>query len=36
MRVPVIADLRNVLDPKEVKEKGFTYEEVGRKRIKQF
>jgi len=31
MRKPAIADLRNVLDAKKVKEKGFIYEGVGRK-----
>lgn len=31
MRRSVIVDLRNVLDPEEVKEKGFIYEGVGRK-----
>jgi len=31
MSKPVIADLRNVLDTKKVKEKGFIYEGVRRK-----
>jgi len=30
MRKPVIADLRNLLDPEEMKKYGFTYEGIGR------